>query len=457
MKYLVKFVWKQIAVLQLICLCGCVSSVALRNDYDNYSDVYGDAINKQLLLNIARESQQDPVYFLQLASISSQYQFSTSAGFTPSATRTAPPSGAMAGIVQHALTLGGSASAGVTQTPQFQFLPLNGSNYVQAVLTPIPDRVFWTFYDQAWPANWVVRTMVDSIQKITTTNCFQTNIVGSVTNITTNSVTSKIENYVNDPSDPTYPKFLECCDALRYGQLFQTLSVEKVRGDKTLVFASTNSKTKLADVAGAISSGLSVVYTNNSIRVETKPEDIFRLATNKYSNVDEYTHYISNRLSYIDAGLALSNAISFTTNFANGSFKFKPRTFEGIMNSVATEEAAYKLFTHSTNLFYSNNITFTNDAYGPIAIVTRTFGTGTFTNRPILRITDTNWPGYSKLIGLDYKGVNYSIGDFTDGREDVFPADTAQNRAVFTMISYLFSQVAIDTSKLPVQQLIQVQ
>ena len=83
---------KWIVTLPLIWLCGCESPRALRSDYEDYSKVFGDSSNKQLLLNLARESRQEPVYFIQLASISSQYQFSTSAGFAPSATRTAPPS-----------------------------------------------------------------------------------------------------------------------------------------------------------------------------------------------------------------------------------------------------------------------------------------------------------------------------------------------------------------------------
>jgi hypothetical protein len=61
----------------------------------------------------------------------------------------------------------------------------------------------------------------------------------------------------------------------------------------------------------------------------------------------------------------------------------------------------------------------------------------------------------SKLVEVDYKNETYSVGDF-DG-EDVYPTDSNQNRAVFTMISYLFSQTAINTQNLPVQQLIQVQ
>jgi len=427
MKNSIKCFWKQISILPLICLCGCVSSVALHHDYENYSDVYGDAINKQLLLNLARESQQDPVYFLQLASISSQYQFSTSAGFTPSTTRTAPASGATPSIIQHALTLGGNVGAGVTQTPQFQFLPLNGTSYVQAVLSPIPVNVLMTFYNQGWPADWVIRTMVDSVV-----------IKADLTNS---------EVYVNDPSDPTYPEFLDFCDNLRNAQVFQMLDAVQLSSAPKTVFVSTNSK--LSEITAAIQNGLSVAYTNSSITVKSKPDEALELTANKYSNRDVYRFYMTNKISF-------SNVLAFAEKFKAENVKFKIRTFETVLNAVANEEGDFQDLAQSTNPPCARNIAFTNDACGPIAIVTRPNGIS-FTVRPILMITYSgiNRSHFSKLVEIEYENTNYFIGDLPN--EDFYVSDAAPNRTVFTMISYLFSQVAIDTSKLPVQQLIQVQ
>src|ERR1700722_8339451 len=81
---------KRLLLLALICLSGCLSHVAMRKDQVNYSRAYGDSSNEQLLLNLARLANDDPVYFVQLGSISSAYQFGTSAGFSPSYVNNTP-------------------------------------------------------------------------------------------------------------------------------------------------------------------------------------------------------------------------------------------------------------------------------------------------------------------------------------------------------------------------------
>jgi hypothetical protein len=499
---------KGIVILPLIWLCGCVSPKALRSDYGNYSEMYADSSNQQLLLNLARESHQDPVYFIQLASISSQYQFTTSVGITPSYVFRHTPA-----------SLGGSLSAGLTQNPVFQFLPLNGSNFVQAVLTPISDKVFYTFYDQDWPANWVLRTMVDSVKIETVViNSMQTNRVPNyntngikepvgtntqpvikyitkeikglvhtndqeieystkeiiepvstntqeaIEYITTNTVKSyvqevvtnfstNVEVYVNDPTDPTYPKFLEFCDNLRNAQTYQTVTVDKDKSGAPTVYSSANPK--LSDVVGAIQSGLSVKYDTNTDKIiATKPDETLKLVTN--TNDSPYYHYFKPPMptNMLEANMSFTNAQAFAIKFSREKVTFKTRTFETIMSAVASEGDTFQDYA-KTN-YTNNNISFTNDDYGPVAVVY----TNEFKVRPILMI---NYNKYAvrtrsrlhKLIEVEYKNDMYTVGDF-DG-EEVYPNDFAQNRAVFTMISYLFSQTAIDTSKLPVQQLIQVQ
>jgi hypothetical protein len=428
MKILIKSYAKWIVIIPVLCLCGCVSPIALDKDYNEYSQYYGDAVNRQLLLNLARESKGDPAYFLQLGSIQSQYSINTAATISP------------AYVFRHTpASISGSAQAGITQQPNFQFLPLTGSNYVQAVLSPISDRVFWTLYDQGWPANWLIRTMVDSITKTSTNYASGT----------------KVEVYVNDPSDPTYPAFLTYCDGIFHGQLLRTLIMKESSGEQKEIYESTNSKSyKLSELISAIGNGLSVTWTNNGPVVKTKSGDSYELVTNWNNNFNIYTNYIGSNFIF-STQEAFNSAKNFVTNFDNAAVTFKMRTFESIMNAVASEES---MFNDSTNPSYrSTNIVFTNDGCGPIAIVFPSDGSCSFTNRPIISISDKSCPGFSKLIGVKYKDVPYCIGDFTNGTEEVVPGYDYQNREVFTLLSYLCSQIAIDTSKLPVQQLIQVQ
>jgi hypothetical protein len=158
-------------LLPLFCLSGCLSDVAMKRIHVDYAKAYADSSNQQLLLNLARLANSDPVHFMQLASISSGYTFTAGAGFSPSYVNNSPgffTSGntvnSFGEFLKHSLTLGGSATAGATENPIFQFIPLTGSNLVDAVLTPIPENMFYTFYDQNWPADIVARTMLESVQ-----------------------------------------------------------------------------------------------------------------------------------------------------------------------------------------------------------------------------------------------------------------------------------------------------
>jgi hypothetical protein len=417
--------WMGIAALAL--LSGCASPTALHHDYDDYSEVYADGNNKQLLLNLAREAHQDPEYFIQLASISSQYQFTTTAGFSPSATRTAP-AGTAGTFIQHALTLGGSVGAGVTQQPVFSFVPLTGSNFVQAIMSPISDKVFLTFYDQGWPANWVARTMLDSIE-------IKTNL------------STRVDVYVNDPADPTYPRFLDYCDRLRNMQFFRRLVVDRVNNDAPVVYRG---QPKLSEVVSAVQAGLSVTSAIPAEVTVRKAGDGLKFVTN--TNENEYYAAFQCPPGFLETNMTLAKAQSFATNYLNEQVTFKTRTFASIMNSVAAEESLFSRFVTNPPLT-TTNITFTKDPCGPVATVM-----GKFKVRPIMRLqyNDQERARLAKLVEVKYQGEVYTVGDFPEG-EEVYPYDYDQNRAVFTMISYLFSQAAISTQNLPVQQLIQVQ
>jgi len=519
-----------LTVLPVLLLFGCASPMALKQDFANYSEVYADSSNRQLLLNLAREAHEEPAYFIQLASISSQYQFSTSAGFTPTASRVNPapsvqndPATLAPSLVQHTLTMGGSLNAGVTQSPVFQFLPLTGSNFVQTVMSPVSDRVFLTFIDQGWPADWVARTILECVQvktkKITGTNEVKVveysreevpgpletnqeetieyrtvetpepagrNAAGEMeyttrettmpvgTNITevtgystkeilkpVRTVTrqvpvysTNVETFFNSPNDPTYPKFLEFCDSLRDAEFFHTLAVERNTNDTRVVYRSKDPD--LTDVAAALAAGLNVQYdpkTGECVASKTELTLKWAYQPSSEAQIQDESSTVAKAHSFLAAD-AFAKHCQFT---------FKTRTFEAIMYSVANEERLFKKLAYPKNLSY-DGVTFTNDPDGlPMAVVSR--GSLLLTNRPILTI---NYEGHepdhlSKLIEVAYKGENYTIGDIERAAPAMAsdphsgPLDLYQNRTVFSLLSYLFAQIAINTQNLPVQQLIQVQ
>ncbi|HLX94788.1 MAG TPA: hypothetical protein VKU37_03510 [Verrucomicrobiae bacterium] len=499
MRGYLKIYAKWIVVLPLIGLCGCTSAV-LQHDYADYSAVYADSSNKQLLLNLARLSQDDPVYFIQLGSISSQYQISSGVGFTPSSTRTDPASIGSVGMVQHALTFGGNLTAGFTETPQFQFLPLTGSNFVGAILAPITDKVYLTFYDQGYPADLIIRTMVSSIQYEKDipigTNLTTVLATNQLTIISTNQVAvikyqTNYEYWVNDPHDPTYPRFLEFCADLRNAQLCHALTIDPSSSDPVPVYTSTNAR--LNDVIGAIQAGLTVkcTDTNSGRIVVTHAQSNLQLAADNFSDPANFFIY-TNLLTFESetnlmfdnetARAKITHALTVVNDILGKKIKLKVRTFEAAMYCVAKQEAYFEELRESqTNqppFPPTNDIVYGTDAYGPYAVVTRTNDDSMFKVRPTMTLTykysdvGTNhfsrspatWqrgnatsgdmafgcepPDFSEQVHVEYNDVPYVVGD---------AKGTGQNRTVFTMLCYLFAQTAISTQNLPVQQLIQVQ
>jgi hypothetical protein len=64
------------------------------------------------------------------------------------------------------------------------------------------------------------------------------------------------------------------------------------------------------------------------------------------------------------------------------------------------------------------------------------------------------------LAQITHDGETYTIGDLEDATNDPLITNNFnfyQNRAVFSLVNYLYLQTAINSQNLPVQQLIQVQ
>lgn len=113
-----------------------------------------------------------------------------------------------------------------------------------------------------------------------------------------------------------------------------------------------------------------------------------------------------------------TNAVPVTT--------LRLRTFEGVLTALATESQTYDAVTKNGNVFLPAS-----------------------EREPILRFDGKNAIDPStRLVDISYKGKKYEIGDTS-------PTNT-WNREVFILLNHLFTQVAMDPNKLPVQQLIQV-
>lgn len=341
MQRYIRFYAQCAALFILTWLCGCASRPSTESmDYVAFDRAYADQSNQQLLLNLARLANNDPVNFLQLGSFSSQYSYGAALGFTPGytlnhpnyypsgstmTTGSTPPSGAdsltqtIGEFVEHTLSFGGNASLTASTTPNFQYLPLTGSNIVSALTSPINPGLFYEYYDQGWPADLLARIMVASVavqadvRTVFSTNVITryvvepvigistnysyavtninglesiqtniyysviTNLAGNISiNVTTNIVISTVTNYeyyVNSPEDPTYIDFLDYCSWLRSAQLNHFLTIGPNSADTRIIYSNKN-ETNLTGIVSAIQANLTVRWdtNNNQITISQTPQ-----------------------------------------------------------------------------------------------------------------------------------------------------------------------------------------
>jgi hypothetical protein len=401
-------------VLMCVWIAGCAGHQALKSDLTEYDEAYGDANNIQMLLNLARLANNDPVQFLQIGSFSAQHNYMVGAGFNPTYTHNSPffygggsSSSSTAEFLKNVLMLQGSVTASVSETPIFQFLPLTGTNLVETVLAPIPEKIFYTLYDQGFHADLLARTMVASVRHAAAiTNALPIpgndtpNVVTNVADGATNYITTRYEYWVNNPDDPTYPKFLAYCNNLRKAQYYQLLAVDGKPGEIHYLYsgyAGTNAG--LTDVVAAVQANLKVSEQTNSkymlvsqatnstglVRVTNSLPIVFRspLADRELNIVPTNFHGISSDNSFIAEYIPAESPTLSTEYFAGVTYfaaqsptnnTLKMRTVESAMYAAAQEERKFRALESlppDTNGQYPY-VVFSNDCYGPYAFVTTT-------------------------------------------------------------------------------------
>jgi len=162
-------------LLLVLALQGCTAP-ALRDDFKGYSEVYGEALDRQMLLNLARLDNGRPPYFIVMGTINANYIFSTGSEAMASATgttqtsQTVPPQqgNPLTRVMLHLLSgvLGFEATgrASASSQPTFQFIPLNSEAVYKQVLQPVPAEVFYNFFQQGWPIDQLLRVMVEQVE-----------------------------------------------------------------------------------------------------------------------------------------------------------------------------------------------------------------------------------------------------------------------------------------------------
>jgi hypothetical protein len=139
-------------VLCSLAVTGCLSPITLNRAVTAYDQAVTDAISKQLLINIARAHQHQPIHFTGVSNIAATFDFRVSAGATP----------ALTGEAGRALMpiFGGS----VAENPTISIVPIEGEEFTKRLLTPFQETKFLLLLRQRYDIDLMLRLMAQELR-----------------------------------------------------------------------------------------------------------------------------------------------------------------------------------------------------------------------------------------------------------------------------------------------------
>ena len=143
-----------LAILGMLCtlvLSGCLSPITLNRAVTTYDEAVTEAISKQLLINIARAHQHQPIHFTGVSNIAATFEFRVSAGATP----------ALTGEASKTLLpiFGGS----VAENPTISIVPIDGEEFTKRLLTPFPESKLLLLLRQRYDIDLLLRLMTQEL------------------------------------------------------------------------------------------------------------------------------------------------------------------------------------------------------------------------------------------------------------------------------------------------------
>lgn len=133
-------------------LAGCVSPPALDRAVIEYDKATNDVLAKQLLLNIARAHQHQPLHFTGVSNIAATFNFQLNAGATPALTG---PTGSLLTPV-----FGGSLS----ENPTISIVPIEGEEFTRRLLTPFQESKLMMLLRQGVDVDLLLRLLAGELR-----------------------------------------------------------------------------------------------------------------------------------------------------------------------------------------------------------------------------------------------------------------------------------------------------
>jgi hypothetical protein len=139
-------------LLAFIGLQGCLSPIALDRAAIEYDKATTDILSKQLLLNIARAHQHQPMHFTGVSNIAATFNFQFNAGATPALTG---DNGALMTPV-----FGGTLS----ENPTISIVPIEGEEFTRRLLTPFQENKLTMLLRQGADVDLILRLLAGELR-----------------------------------------------------------------------------------------------------------------------------------------------------------------------------------------------------------------------------------------------------------------------------------------------------
>ncbi|MFA6053196.1 MAG: hypothetical protein WC762_11455 [Methylobacter sp.] len=141
-----------LTMLALCSLQGCFSPLALDRAVIEYDKATTDILSKQLLLNIARAHQHQPMHFTGVSNIAATFNFQFNAGATP----------AFTGNTGSLLTpvFGGT----VSENPTISIVPIEGEEFTRRLLTPFQENKLTMLLRQGVDVDLLLRLLAGELR-----------------------------------------------------------------------------------------------------------------------------------------------------------------------------------------------------------------------------------------------------------------------------------------------------
>lgn len=145
-------------IANLMSGCDSFGPDAIRGTHPLYNDAIVGSMNEQFIQNIVRLHYRDPVFFLDVASVTASLKLEVNGGFDQSTLGVGPED--TTNLVKYSL------GAGYTTSPTISYAPLQGEAFVKSMLNPIPLDALFSFTGSGWNVRRVFGLCVERINGI---------------------------------------------------------------------------------------------------------------------------------------------------------------------------------------------------------------------------------------------------------------------------------------------------